>query len=112
MKKVNNYFHINYPFWSAWQKYGWEKDIWGLGLEKNRIDKLAETNEMVVVSYYKSDKEYTIRAKKCQKYPIEKIKDYDTYVYIVPKNAMMSKPKPKSIGGMTMEELFKQGILS
>lgn len=83
---MNNQFDIRQPFWGAWTKYGWQKGDWGIGLNKDRIDKLAEKNENAIVKYYKSDWK-VIEAKKVQKYPLYKV-DFNTLLYIVKKSAL------------------------
>ena len=92
-RQQNNEFHINTPYYGAWTKYGWQKDDWGLGLNKKRIDLLASNNKTVVVGYGKSSQQYTISAKKVQSFPIEKIKDTSLEVYIVPKSALNYRKK-------------------
>ena len=91
----NNYFHINTPIYSSWQKYGWGKDDLGLGLHKGKIDLLAKDNTTIVVSYGKSPQEYTIKANKVQTYPIENIKGGKVKVYVVQKSALNYRPKIK-----------------
>jgi len=101
-----NYFNIHSPYFSAWQKYGWENGCWGIGLEKRQIDDLASKNGTAIVKYGKSDIEYTIKAKDVQQYPVEQVKTYNTFVYIVPKTALKYYKKPKSISDMSEKELL------
>ena len=101
--KLDNYFHIHTPYYGAWVKYGWQKNDWGIGLAKDKVDKLAKADQVVVVRYGKEKQQYTISAKKIQQYPKERIKNYDLWVYIVPKSALNYRKE-------SMEDLGKLGI--
>lgn len=106
--KTDNYFYIKVPYWGAYVKYNWTKNDWGLGLDCSRIDQLAKENATVVVRYGKWKQEYTISAKKVKGYPIERIKDYDKWVYIVPKS-ILNYRKPKS-EEEELKELVESGV--
>ena len=82
------HFHINTPYFGAWSKYGWGKDDWGFGLKKERVDKLAECDATLYISYLKKPQLYTIKAKKVQQYPIEEISWSKVKVYIVPRSSL------------------------
>jgi hypothetical protein len=123
MEEIDRYFHINRPYFSAGIKYGWgntesvRRKNWGIGLAKDRIDFLAETDETIIVKYGKVDKEYTISARKVKLYPVEEIKGYGKLVYIIPKSILnYRKPKKvveeKSLSDMSEEEMFKKGYIS
>lgn len=84
----DKYFHINTPYYSAWTKYGWNKDDWGLGLEKKKVDKLAKMNQTLYVSYGKKDQLYTINAKKVKEYPVDVLKYGNVKLYIIPKSSL------------------------
>jgi hypothetical protein len=101
-----NEFHIQVPFWSAWQKFGWRKGEYGVGLAKDIIDRLAEQNKTAIVRIGKDPKAYTIKAKKVQKFPIEQIKNWDKQVYIVKKSAL----NYKKVEPLTDEVLAKMGV--
>jgi len=92
-RKQSNQFHIHRPFYSAWRKYGWNPDDYGIGLHKGKIDKLAKDNATCIISYGKSDQEYTIKAKKVQMYPIENIKESNVKVYVVQRSALNYRKK-------------------
>jgi len=93
-KFIRRHFHINTPYFGAWSKYGWKKDTWGLGLNKQRVDMLADAGMTCVISYGKDiEKEYTLSAKKVQIYPVEQIKNTKVEVYIVPKSALNYRKK-------------------
>ena len=49
---LDRHFHINTPFYGAWTKYNWNRDDWGLGLAKHRVDALAQSH-----AYYQANKE-------------------------------------------------------
>ena len=100
----NNYFHINTPYYGAWTKYGWGRDDWGLGLNKERIDKLDD-GETIYVSYGKKDTLYTIKAGKVKKYPVEKLRWGGVKVYIIPKSVLNYK------GLLQNEELKEEARL-
>ncbi len=99
---MNNYFHILVPFWGAWTKYGWSKGEFGVGLAKDRIDKLAKQNKSIIVKVSTKNQEYTISAKKVQTFPVEKIKDYNKYVYVVRGSALNYKKSLSLYDLMTM----------
>lgn len=106
---TNNFFYIKTPYFGAWTKYGWEKNDWGIGLEKNRVDRLAREDSIVNVKYGSDiTREYTIRAKEVIKYPVEQIKNYNKKVYIIPKSALRYK-KPKT-DEEKLKEMFEQGV--
>lgn len=107
-KEQSNIFHINQPYFGAWVKYGWEKDDWGIGLSKPRVDKIAKKDGILIVSYYKSDQQYTIKAKEAQTFPKEEIKQTGLLVYIVPKSKLHYK-KPQT-DEERLEELKKLGV--
>lgn len=103
---MGNRFHINYPYFGAWTKYGWKVGDWGIGLNKFRVDKLAEQNKDLIVSYYTSSRRYMIKAKKVQTYPVERVKDYDMFVYIIPKSVLKPIKEERSISQMSTQEFF------
>ncbi|HEC64055.1 MAG TPA: hypothetical protein ENI23_02035 [bacterium] len=103
---TDNYFHILRPYFSAWMKYNWPKDDFGLSLAKDRIDLLASQNAAAIVRYGKSNQEYTISARKARRYPVEQIKDYGKWVYVVPKSALNYRAKKIE----TLKDLAEAGI--
>lgn len=105
---MNNYFHIRNPYYSAWKKYGWSKDDWGIGLAKYKIDELAKKDKTIVVRYGKKLQNYTISAKKVQKYPIEIVKNYNLQLYVIPKSALNYRKKKSEED--EMKELSKLGV--
>ena len=107
-KKMDRTFHINKPYYGAWTKYGWGRDDWGLGLSKPRIDKLG--NATVLVSYGKSNQQYTIKAEKVKTFPIEEIKNSGLKVYIVPKSALNYKTI-KIIGNRDISEIKETNVI-
>ena len=100
-------FHINVPFYGAWSKYGWGQDDWGIGLNKKRIDFLAEWNETIYVSYGKKQRIYTIKATKVQEFPVEDIRDSNVKVYVVKKSALNYSKRIKE--DIELEEMCKAG---
>jgi len=104
--KTSREFYINKPFYSAGQKFGWENEEYGVGLEKNRIDHLAHCHKTAIVRIGNEPNAYTIKAREVQRYPVDQIKNYDLWVYVVPK----SKLNYKKIEPITTESLFKLGV--
>ena len=107
---MNRTFHINTPYFGAYVKYGWQKDDWGIGLSKPKIDKLAKENATVLVSYGKSNQQYTIKAEKVKTYPLEEIKNTGLKVYIVPKSALNYKTI-KIIGNRDISEIKETNVI-
>ena len=86
-------FHIIAPYYGAWTKYGWEKNDWGIGLSKKRIDDLGLRGLTAIVSYRDSI-DYEIDAREVQEFPISTIKGKDKVkVYIVKKSALVKEFK-------------------
>jgi len=104
----DKYFHINTPFYSAWQKFGFMKDDWGLGLNKKRIDQLAKTNETAYVSYGKNPQLYTINTKKVKTYPVDTIGWSNTKLYVIPKSSLNYCDKTKQ--EIEEKDLVKLGV--
>ena len=77
--------------------FGWKEGIWGLGLEKHKIDKLAENNMSAIISYninkYQSSPEYELNAQKIQEFPIYKRERDNLECYVVPLFALGNKNK-------------------
>ena len=95
-KFIMRHFHIHTPMFGVWKKHGWEQGTWALGLNKKRIDQLAEAKMTAVVSYNitqdeKSD-EYTIKAEKVKEFPVAECKD-GTLTYAVPLFALNKRKK-------------------
>lgn len=102
---MNNQFNIRTPLWGVAEKYSWKEGEWGLGLLKSRVDLLARKNGIANITYWKNPREYYLEAKKIQKYPCKRIKDYDLFVYVIPISALRVKPK------ITDKQLCKMGAL-
>lgn len=84
--------HIKQPFWSAYQKYGWDDKIPGLGFKKKTVDLLAQFHEKITVAIGKDTIEYQIAAVTIQnlakKYNSEFKARYDTIIYVIPQNKL------------------------
>ena len=106
-KSKLKYFHIRTPYFSAWQKYGWDKDDYGLGLRRDRIDNSAEKKESVLISYGKNKNIYSLDAKKIQECTVEFICGTDVQLYIIP-ISMLKIVKEKKVE--TIEDLAKIGV--
>ena len=91
-KQIDNNFYIHTPYFSAWEKYHWTPGEWSVGLEKKRIDKLAimKSTDTVYVNV-RNEGDFTIKASKVKTFPVEKIKNYDRYVYVVRRSALNRK---------------------
>lgn len=35
-------FKIREPYWGAWQRYGWDKGVWGVGLNLRRLKRAKD----------------------------------------------------------------------
>jgi len=82
------HFHINTPYYDAWNKYGWMNNDWGFGLNKKKIDKLSKDGATIYVSYLKKRQLYTIKAKEVQKYPVDEIGWAKLKIYIIPRSSL------------------------
>jgi hypothetical protein len=87
---MDNKFYIHTPYFSAWQKYGWQPGDYGIGLEKNRIDKLSIKKKTVEVNIRKEG-DFTINSQLVKDFPVEKIKNHEKWVYIVRRSALNKK---------------------
>ena len=88
-------FNIRTPLFHYWEKYGYPKDTWFLGLNKADIDKAAIKDEKVKVKYWKHKDIFTVKAKTVQKYPVERLKGGDMELYIIP-TTILGKSKVAS----------------
>jgi len=104
----DKYFHINTPYYSAWTKYGWGKDDWGLGLKKERIDELAKEDATIYISYLIKPQLYTIKAKVIQKYPIDEIGWAKVKIYIIPRSSLNYCERKQE--DIELKEMAKNGV--
>jgi len=79
---------INTPYWSAWKRYGWKDNTWGLGLRKHDLTKCIENNEMLRVEIKQLNKEYFVCPNKAVKF-VKKHKTMfiargQTLLYVIP----------------------------
>ncbi len=51
------------PFFSAWKKFGWERDNWGIMIDLPRLKELAEKGERILFSFKEIKEEFEIDAK-------------------------------------------------
>jgi hypothetical protein len=77
-------FNINEPFWGAWKEYGWERMEWGVGIDKDDIDKLLD-NEVIRIKT-RGDK-YIVVTKDVKNSPIREVR-YGKKLYIVRRNLL------------------------
>ncbi len=42
-------FKIKEPYWGAWKRYGWDKGVWGVGLNLHRIKKAKDQGAKEVI---------------------------------------------------------------
>lgn len=52
--------HIQEAWWSAWQKFGWAKGIWGIGIDAKKVDQAIEDKDELFVRIGKFIEEYCI----------------------------------------------------
>lgn len=52
--------HIQEAWWSAWQKFGWAKGIWGIGINKKTIEKAIKDGEQMEITVGKEPKVYKV----------------------------------------------------
>lgn len=104
------HFHINTPYYGAWTKYGWQPEDWGLGLRKERIDKLAKNGATIYVSYSKSDQLYTIKAEKVKTYPIDEIGWAKVPLYVIPRSSLNYCEITRE--EIELKELYQSGVFN
>ena len=56
MSMTKPIFKINTPYWSAYQRYHWEKGMWGVGLDLRRLKRAKEAGikQIIVKTYGKT----------------------------------------------------------
>lgn len=86
---------LHEPFWSAYQKYGWEDRVEGFGISKELVDKAEKENKKIIVRY-KGD--YEISPKKARKtvnlYHSVFIARNNKLLGIIPRTAFTKIPPP------------------
>lgn len=88
-KTDNNYFHIFAPFYSAWQEYGWQKNDWGIGLNKERVDALAAKGIIIWLSFGKDEQtKYSINSTLVQTFPVRPVQGKNVDLYVVPRSKL------------------------
>lgn len=103
-------FNIRTPLFHYWERYGYPKDTWCLGLNKAEVDLEAIKGKSIKVKYWKHKDVFTIKPSIVQKYPVERIKGGEVEVYIIPVT-ILGKTKKQQIydkyNSMTPEEQWK-----
>jgi hypothetical protein len=51
---------IQEAWWSAYQKFNWAKGIWGVGLNKKKVNEAISFNEKLEITVGKNPKVYTV----------------------------------------------------
>ena len=101
-------FNIKEPYWLAWLRYGWDKEDWGIGLNKKKIDSFFD-DKVISIFINTSKQFFDITVSKVRKCPTEMIRNSDVEVYIV-KRSELHLIEEKSIGETSIEELAKMGV--
>ena len=78
--------HIRYPFFSAWQKYGWKK-TWGIGIKKKTVMEAAKTDgEPIIITVMGDPQKYIISPHKAVKYGQPYTARLNTELLVIPFN--------------------------
>ena len=56
--------NIKKPWYSAWKKFGWERDTWGVQITMTVLKKLASSGEELLVRFRDTKKTFSIDAKR------------------------------------------------
>ena len=51
--------NLREPYWDAWQKYGWEKDVEGLGVRDSLVKIADMAGKKILISFKYGDYEIT-----------------------------------------------------
>ncbi len=84
---------IREPWWSAWQKFGWEKGIWGVGINSKDIEAAIDLGEDIELFIGKTG--YTVVPTEIKNYArtnntIHRAR-YNTILYVVPEKVLRGK---------------------
>jgi hypothetical protein len=69
---------IQRPFYSAWKKFGWDNDTWGVTLPIRQLITLAQKNETVKVEFENDRFSYEVTAQQALSF----VESNNTQIYL------------------------------
>ena len=112
--ETDDYFFIRLrePYWSAWQKFGWEQGVEGLGVSREVIDKCIENKKKLrvrVAKYATYEIGYTklqLQASADRRY----LARDNRVVYVLPRTAFEKLVKKTTEADIKKEDLRTKSI--
>jgi hypothetical protein len=86
--------HIQEQFWSAWQKYGWAKGVWGIGLDSANVEQAIKNKESLEIKIGKGKDIYLVSPVTVKNYAEKNgttHKAKGTILYVVPQTELKRK---------------------
>ena len=84
---------IKEPWYSAWQKFGWTKGMWGVGINSKDVETATQLGEDIDLAVGKS--KYKIKPEEVKAYAeangTKFRARYNTMLYVIPENMLGSK---------------------
>jgi len=82
---------IKSPWWGAWKTFGWAKDTWGVGIDSDVVNALADKKATVELEIYNFKGKYLIPAKTVKDYSVKNkclFMAKGKFLYVVPKTML------------------------
>ncbi len=83
---------IQEPYWGAWQKFGWAKGIWGVGIAVNEIEKAIVKKEPIIITIHGFKEKYQISPTTVKNYAEKNNTKYlamfNRELYVVPQTEL------------------------
>lgn len=83
--------NVKEPWWSAWQKFGWEKGMWGVGINAKDIQIAQELGEDIHLAVGK--KSYLVKPDRVKEYAETNNTKFrarwNTTLYVVPEKELL-----------------------
>lgn len=83
---------IKEPWWSAWKKFGWANNLWGVGLKKVDVDYAITEKKLLKITIWKFKKSFVVDPQKVKKYSQENktqfLAKYGVLLYVVPETIL------------------------
>lgn len=83
--------HIQEAWWSAWQKFGWAKGIWGIGIDSEKVDKAIAEDDQLFIKVGKFIEEYCVSPVTVKNFAVRNGTTYKAkgkILYVIPQTTL------------------------